>query len=171
LREEIIDLLKHLYELEKFQLSYYTSQLSSTEDGFYHKAFLTMAETENKHVGFFVAKLKDAGHELPKVGGTLAEIAGSILGESLELAGPANACKVGVALENKALLAYHQLLPEIKEDREFRDHLLEFLLEEEFHTLWLQDYAKRLAQKDRHPHLAGQTVDDHPTVNINLNLI
>jgi hypothetical protein len=43
-----------------------------------------------------------------------------------------------------------------------------FLLEEEFHTLWLQDYIKRLKQKDCQKNGLAGVAEDHPTINVNL---
>ena len=170
MEEQIIHRLKHLYELEKFQIAFYMSQLSSTEDKYYHKAFTKIVETERNHANFFAHKLAKADITIPKVGGTLADIAGSILGESLELTGPANTCKMGVALEKKALLAYHNLIDELREEPEEREKLMGFLLEEEFHALWLQDYGKRLRQKEcQNSGLALDNMEDHPTLNINMH--
>lgn len=168
--EQIINRLKHIYELEKFQIAFYMSQLSSTEDKYYHKAFEKIVETEKKHAVFFAHKLAKADIPIPKVGGTLAEFAGSIVGESLELTGQANTCKMGVSLEKKSLLAYHNLIDELRGEPEVRSKLMEFLLEEEFHTLWLQDYVKRLKQNECQNYgLASDSIEDHPTININMH--
>ncbi len=168
--EQIIHRLKHIYELEKFQIAFYISQLSSIEDKYYHKAFTKLVETERKHATFFAYKLAKADIPIPKVGGTLADIAGSIVGESLELTGPTNTCKMGVALEKKTLLAYHNLIDELRGEPETREKLMEFLLEEEFHALWLQDYGKRLNQKEyQNSGLAVDSIEDHPTININMH--
>ena len=171
-RERIEHQLKEIYELEKFQLSYYMSQLSSTEDKFYHIAFTKIVQTEKKHATFFAKKLTEMGMEIPKVRGTLADFAGIVVGESLELTGPANACKIGVALENKTLKAYQGLKNEVGVDSELLEKLLEFQLDEEFHALWLQSYSERLKMWDSQKSTLPSTdIEEHPTVNINMRWI
>lgn len=168
-KEKTVHLLKQIYELEKFQLSYYMSQLSSTEDKFYHKAFTKIVQTKKKHATFFAKKLTEMGIEIPKVRGTLADFAGIVVGESLELTGPAKTCKIGVALENKTLKAYHKLMDEVCMDIELLDKLMEFQLDEEFHALWLQSYSERLKLKESHKSILPNTdIEEHPTVNINM---
>jgi len=157
--------------LEKFQIAFYQSQLSSTKDRFYYKAFRKIVYTEKKHAGFFAKKLAESDIQIPQVGGTLAELGGSIIGESVEITGPVNTCKIGVALENKTLSAYHKLIDDVREEPGFRDKLLEFLLEEEFHALWLQDYAKRLKERERNTQLPGKHIDEHPSINVNMRWI
>lgn len=168
MKEQIIHSLRHLYELEKFQISFYMSQLSSTENQYYHNAFTKIVQTEREHASFFARKLAQADIPIPQVGGTLAEIAGSLVGESAEIAGPVNTCKLGVVLENRTLGEYHKLIHAIKGDSVLRDQLMEFVLDEEFHALWLQDYAKRL-QRQHDTRLPGRDTEDHPTININMH--
>ncbi len=53
-----------------------------------------------------------------------------------------NACKLGVALENRAIEMYKKFIMESWDEPVLRDALMDFLVDEEFHTLWLDDYAK-----------------------------
>ncbi len=168
MEEHTINSMKKLYELEKFQIAYYMSQLSSTKDPFYHLAFNRMAQTGREHADFFAHILARADIPLPKVGGTLAELAGSILGESLELAGPENTCKVGIILTKKTLTAYHELIHGVKDNKKLSHKLLDLLLDQEFHALWLQDYAKRLNDKENFDQVLGVGPDEHPTLNVNV---
>lgn len=149
-------------------INYFISQQSSDQEKFYHLAFAKIVETKKHHAKFFAHLLARADIPLPKVGGTLAEFAGSIVGESLELAGQVSTCKMGVALENKTLTAYHELIREVESDQELTEKLMEFLLEEEFHTLWLQDYAKRLKQKECPKNGLAGVAEEHPTINVNM---
>lgn len=169
--EQSLHQLKKIYELEKFQIAYYESQLSSMEDKFYHKAFTLIVRTKKKHADFIAKKLVEAGIEIPKVVGTLADIAGNVVGESLELTGPTNTCRIGVALESKGLTEYHELINHLKGEPELQDWLMEFMLEEEFYALWLNNYAKRLKQKESQKSLLVNEVEEHPTLNINMHLL
>jgi bacterioferritin len=164
--------IKQIYELEKFQITFFQSQLSATENKFYQRAFRKLVHTEKKHADFFAHLLAKADINIPKIGGTVAEIAGSIVGESMEFTGPENACRLGVALENRTLAAYHELINSLDSDSELYSRLLDFLLEEEFHALWLKDYAKRLEYDEHHKNgLAGHDLEDHPSVNVNMRFI
>jgi hypothetical protein len=82
-------------------INFFISQQSSDQERFYHLAFAKIIETKKSHAKFFAHLLARSDISLPKVGGTLAEFAGSIVGESLELTGQISTCKMGVALENK----------------------------------------------------------------------
>lgn len=167
--KQIIHRLKHIYELEKFQIAYYTSQLSSTDDKYYLKAFTKMAKIEEDHAEFFAQKLAKADLEVPKVKGALAEIAGSFVGESLEFFGPQETCKLGITLANRALSAYQQLIEETKGEPELQNKLMEFLLDQQFHALWLHNYALRLKRESSQKNTpAIEEIEDHPTFGINL---
>jgi hypothetical protein len=48
---------------------------------------------------------------------------------------------------------------------------MDFLLEEELHTLWLHDYAKRLKQKELYTNGLAADIEEHPTVNVNMRWI
>ncbi|MDD2235085.1 MAG: demethoxyubiquinone hydroxylase family protein [Desulfitobacteriaceae bacterium] len=141
--------LKEFYILEKFQVKYYESQLSTAESKYYRKAFEKMMEIEQGHVDFFVQELNSRNIDIPAVTGTLADMAGNFLGESVELTGPSKACTLGAALENRAIEMYQSFTMEAKNDACLQDKLMEFCLEEEFHSLWLQNYAWKLDNKTK----------------------
>lgn len=171
MNEQIIHRLKEFYELETFQVSYYESQLSSAEDPFYRLAFTKMAKIEGEHRDYFARELMRSGIEVPKVIGTLAGAAGKIVGESVELSGPANTCNLGVALEKKAMAAYREFILEAEKEPALQQRLMEYLLDEEFHALWLQNYAeyqKKIANIANDPYSVNE--QEHPTLNINLHL-
>ncbi|MHB8124603.1 MAG: demethoxyubiquinone hydroxylase family protein [Desulfitobacteriaceae bacterium] len=143
---KLISRLKEFYILETFQVAYYEAQLSSSTDEYYSNAFKKMVQIESGHADFFANKLDQAKVTVPVVVGSVFELAGSLLGETVESTGPYNTCKLGVALENKAMETYRSFISEAK-DKNYsilRDTLMEYLLDEEFHTLWLRDYMKKL---------------------------
>jgi len=143
----IISGLKKFYVLEKFQVAYYKSQLSAPQDKYYRTAFEKMVEIESGHVDYFAQKLKETGTELPEVTSSLFEIASKILGESVELTGQYNTCKLGIALENEAIKMYKTLIEEARDQEELYKALIGNLIDEEFHTFWMENYAKRLNQE------------------------
>ena len=172
MNKQMIRRFKQIYELERFLIAFCMSQLSSTEDKFYCFAFSRMVETEKEHAKFFAQKLAEKDISVPRLGANLAGAAGSIIGETMEFSGRSITCKTGVILGKKLIAAYQELLQVIKEfpqDTELGEKVLLFLLEEEFHTLWLKNYAKRLDQMELcKSGLGDDVVSDHPTINVNM---
>lgn len=149
MKNNIPNRLKEFYILEKFQVKYYESQLSAAESEYYGKAFEKMMEIEQVHADFFARELISRNLDVPAVIGSLADMGGNFLGESVELTGPLNTCKLGAALENRAIEKYQSFIMEAKDDTDLKNKLMEFRLEEEFHALWLQNYAWKLEHKTK----------------------
>jgi len=137
--------LKEFYILETFQVRYYKAQLSAPQEEYYRKAFEKMVKVESGHADFFAQMIQEEGIELPPVVEPLFKVAGRLLGESVELTGPYNTCRLGVALENKAMEMYRDFIMRSWGMPKLRDTLMEFHLDEEFHTLWMQDYMRHLS--------------------------
>lgn len=140
--DKFISSLETFYKLETFQVAFYQAQISTSTDEYYRKAFEKMAQIESSHVDFFTQVLNKAQLEIPTFAGSLFELAGSFVGEMVESTGANNTCKLGVALENMAIEAYRTFITESKNKNYLiiRDTLMEYLLDEEFHTLWLKNY-------------------------------
>lgn len=139
---KLIVRLKEFYQLETFQVAFYKAQVDSAIDEYYAKAFNKLAQIEQGHVDYFAGLIEQAGESLPAKVGSIFKLAGHILGEAVESAGQQNTCKLGVLLENKALKHYKKFIAESK-DKQYnviRNTLIEYQLDEEFHTLWLRDY-------------------------------
>lgn len=141
---KLITRLKEFYTLETFQVAFYQAQISSSANEYYNKAFEKMVQIESGHADFFAELLDKSNVEIPTVIGSVFEFAGGLLGNMIESTGTASTCKLGIALEKKAMEAYQTFITESKEKRysELRGTLMEYLLDEEFHTLWLQDYME-----------------------------
>jgi len=140
--DKFISSLQSFYKLEKFQVAFYKAQISTSTDEYYRKAFEKMVQIENSHVDFFAQVLDKAQLEIPTFSGSIFELAGGFVGEMVESTGPNKTCKLGVALENKAIEAYRTFITESKQKNysTIRDTLMENLLDEEFHALWLRNY-------------------------------
>lgn len=147
--DNLISRLKEFYKLETFQVAYYEAQVSDATDEYYAKAFAKMVKIEQGHVDFFAGKIEKANETIPTFQGSLFELAGSLLGETVESTGQQNTCKLGILLENKAIEKYRAFISECKEENYtiLQDNLMENLLDEEFHTLWLADYVKHNPDK------------------------
>ena len=172
MNKQIIGQLKRVYELEKFLINYYTSQISSTQESILDKALSKIIQTDKEHTDFFVHIFAEASIEIPKFASTIADIAGSIVGESMELTGQANTCKIGVALEEKVLSAYYELIKENDLESKLQDKLIDFKLDKEFHMLWLQHYAQYLKNRSyQKNYLLTEGIEEHPTVNFNMRWI
>lgn len=146
--DKFIARLKEFYTLETFQVAFYEAQVSTSTDEYYSKAFEKMVQIESIHADFFAQILDKAQIEIPTFVGSLFELAGSFVGEIVESIGPKQTCKLGVALENKAIKTYQAFIMESKDKKHtrIRDTLIEYRLDEEFHSLWLNDYM------NKHPH-------------------
>lgn len=147
--DTLIFRLKEFYTLETFQVAYYKAQVSSAPDEYYSKAFEKMVKIEQTHADFFANKIEQANETFPTVMGSLFDIAGNLLGETVESTGQYYTCKLGIALENKAIETYRNFITESKEKKYgiLYDNLMENLLDEEFHTLWLTDYMNNHPNK------------------------
>ena len=66
-----------------------------------------MVQIESGHAAYFAKQLQAAGIELPKTV-PLLEMAGRLLGEAVELTGPEQTCKLGIALESRAIEVYRR---------------------------------------------------------------
>lgn len=139
---KLIFRLKEFYTLETFQVAFYKAQVDSATDEYYGKAFEKLVRIEQGHTDFFANLIEKAGADIPSFVGSLVQLAGSFVGETVESAGQHDTCKLGVKLENKAMEHYRIFIKETKEKQYIiiRNTLMEYLLDEEFHTLWLRDY-------------------------------
>ena len=140
--DQYIFRIKEFYVLETFQVAYYKAQVESAENEYYAHVFDKMVKIAQGHVAFFAARIREAEETIPVITGTLFELAGSLLGETIESIGPKYTCKLGAALEKKAIKMYRTFIEEVMDNphHSITDTLTDFLLDEEFHTLWLQDF-------------------------------
>lgn len=144
-KDKLAHKLKEFYLLETFQVQYYQAQLSDAKDEYYRKAFQKMVNIERGHAEYFAQELRLKGIELPQVAEPFFMAAGRLLGESVELAGSYNTCRLGVVLENRAIDTYRDFIIKDWGDPVLRDTLMDYLIDEEFHTLWMQDYMRHLS--------------------------
>lgn len=145
LDNKLIFRLKEFYTLETFQVAFYNAQPNSATDEYYKTAFEKMVQIEQGHADFFADKIIQANEEVPSLIGTAFKIAGSFVGETFESIGKHSTCKLGVTLENKAMKMYREFISgsNNKSYSIIKQTLMEYLLDEEFHTYWLRDYAKK----------------------------
>ncbi|KLU59167.1 hypothetical protein CEB3_c41530 [Peptococcaceae bacterium CEB3] len=142
---KLIFRLKEFYTLEILQVAFYEAQANSATDEYYKKAFEKIVGTEQGHVDYFADKIVQANEKVPSVAGSVFQLAGSVVGETMEFVGKYNTCMFGVALENKATEMYRTFIDEtnIKNYVKIKDTLFKNLLDEEFHAYWLRDYATK----------------------------
>jgi bacterioferritin len=137
--------LKEFYTLEVFQVAYYEAQVCSATDEYYRKAFEKLVRLEQGHADYFENMITQANETVPTFVGSIFQLAGNFLGETVESTGQYNTCKLGIALENRAMEMYREFILECKEKNYLIIHssLMENLLDEEFHSLWLIDYMNK----------------------------
>lgn len=140
---KLIYRLKEFYTLETFQVAFYKSQANSATDEYYKKAFEKLVKIEQGHADYFANILDQAKEEVPSLVGSVFQAAGSFVGETIESFGRHKTCKLGVTLENEAIKKYRTFIKESQEKEYLiiKDILMEYLLDEEFHTTWLKDYS------------------------------
>lgn len=146
--KRLIYRLKEFYTLETFQVAYYQAQVDASTDEYYTKVFEKLVKIEQGHIDYFANKIELANETVPVLVGSIFDLAGSILGETAEAMGQMNTCKYGAALEKKAMQEYQTFIQECKENNYFtlNNDLMEYLLDEHFHALWLADYSEKLKE-------------------------
>ncbi|WP_308899394.1 demethoxyubiquinone hydroxylase family protein [Candidatus Desulfosporosinus nitrosoreducens] len=139
---KLIARFKEFYTLETFQVAFYKAQANSATDEYYRRAFEKLVQIEQGHADYFANEIGNANEEVPSLTGSFFQLAGNLLGESVEPLGRHNTCKLGAALENEAIKKYRMFIKECKTKNYliFKYTLMDYLLDEEFHTLWLKDY-------------------------------
>ncbi|MGI6225279.1 MAG: ferritin-like domain-containing protein [Peptococcales bacterium] len=145
--KKLLEKLEAFYKLEEFQVAYYKAQVSESQNEYYRRAFSKMVDIESNHAKYFAEQLTILDIEVPKLTGSLFTLAGSILGESVELTGSLNTLKLGIKLESKAIEMYKIFIEETKDYPVIHNTLWDYLLEEEFHTLWMKDYLDKFREK------------------------
>lgn len=142
---KLIFRFKEFYTLETFQVAYYNAQANSTTDEYYKKAFEKMVQIEQGHADYFANMIDQANEEVPSLVGSIFQLAGSFVGETVESIGRHSTCKFGVTLENEAIKKYREFIEESNEKEYLiiKDILMEYLLDEEFHKYWLRDYMNK----------------------------
>ena len=142
---KLIFRFKEFYTLETFQVAFYNAQANSATDEYYKKAFEKMVQIEQGHADYFANIIDKAKKEVPSLVGSAFQIAGGIVGETVESIGRHSMCKLGVTLENEAMKMYREFIKESKEKKYeiIKDTLYEYLLDEEFHKYWLRDYINK----------------------------
>jgi bacterioferritin len=141
--DKVIARLNEFYNLETFQVSFYNTQYNLAIDEYDKKAFKKLIQIEQGHADFFAKLLQESGESFETIG-TLFDFAGSLVGKTSEVTGQRNYYKLGAMLENKAIQHYQKFIKECSEKKyiQLKNTLMEYLLDEEFHMLWLQDQAK-----------------------------
>ncbi|MTI85917.1 MAG: hypothetical protein FH756_18980 [Firmicutes bacterium] len=102
---------------------------------------------EEEHVNFYYEKLKEMGVKLPKPVEAAAIFAGFVSGKALDLMSLKDQYKLGIAVENKAVDMYETFIKMADTDpqlADLTDHLWYFMLDEEMHQYWFQEYLSRL---------------------------
>ena len=143
--KKLIFRLKEFYVLETFQVAFYQAQANSATDEYYNAAFKKLVQIEQGHADYFAAKIDQAKEELPALSGSLFQLAGSLVGETVESIGKQSTCKLGITLEDEAMKMYRTFIGETG-DRYYtniKNTLMEYLLDEEFHTYWLRGYLEK----------------------------
>jgi len=150
---KLIYKLREFYSMELYQLDLYKAQLKTIEETHIQKAYERFIIREREHVDYYYKKLKELDAELPKPVEAAATFAGFVSGKALDLMSLKDRYKLGVAVENKAVNMYETFIQMADTDpklADLTDHLWYFMMDEEMHQYWFQEYLSWLeAYNDR----------------------
>lgn len=138
-KEELLRTLNWFYTLELNQVRMYSNQREQTDDPHLARAFKKFAELEQGHVERIRELIENQGETPFLVGEVAGKITGSIAGHLAEFTDWNRTLEFNISLEKKAISDYKDLAEKVS-DEEIREVLLDNMLEEELHAVWMADY-------------------------------
>jgi len=134
--------LNWFYGLELEQVDLYIAQSRQVEDIYLKKALQRIAAIEQQHVNNIAAELKKLGVNPSPLGDIIAPIIGKAAGFVAGYAGSAAILKMDIALEEKAMRDYKDLILKSGHNEHLFELLWGNLLDEDFHTAWFANKLK-----------------------------
>lgn len=142
-QEDLLFKLKEFYILEQYQVILYSTQLKALAGYHAKSAYERMIESEQSHVDFFSQQILVYGGEIPNILTTAFTAAGFVTGKTLDIMHPGARYRLGITFENRAIQMYRQFINQSNKDenlKELTKHLWLFLVDEEFHQLWMKEH-------------------------------
>ncbi len=145
----LISRLNWFYSLEVEQVRLYTEQSKAVPDMYSRKTLERVAAIEQGHVDNIGAIIIRLGGTPTRVGGVLASAIGVVMGKASGAAGLIDLLKLDIALEEKAMRDYKDLILKVGRDQELFDTLWSNLIDEDIHTAWFANKVKELERVER----------------------
>jgi bacterioferritin len=146
--QEIVAKLNWFYTLEMNQVDLYTAQARAMEnvDIYLAKTFARVASIEQQHVDNLASEIKKRGARPTRLGDIISPLLGKTAGTVTGMAGPILVLKANIALEEKAMQDYKNMIIHVSSDWHLFDILWDNLIDEDLHTAW---FANKLAELEQ----------------------
>lgn len=142
-REVLLRTLNWFYTLEVNQVRMYSSQSEQADDPRLARALKKFAEIEQGHVENIREVIENLGQTASIVGEAAGKISGTITGHLPDFTDWDKTLEFNVSLEKRAISDYKNLAAKV-DDEGIRELLLNNMLDEELHTVWMEDYIIKL---------------------------
>jgi len=146
-RSSLIARLNWFYSLELQQVALYTAQAGAVEDIYIARALSRVASIEQQHVDNIAAEIKRLGGKPVSLGDVIAPVTGKIAGTFTGAMGLRLLLKANIALEEKAMRDYKEMILKAGHDPGLFSVLWNNLIDEDLHTAW---FAGRLKSLEAH---------------------
>lgn len=140
----LIAKLNWFYSLELNQVELYTTQVNAVDDIYFAKTFARIADVEQRHVDKLAEQIKRRGAEPTKLGDVISPLLGKAAGFLNGMLGPKMMLKINIALEEKAMRDYKDMIIQVDNDGQLFDTLWDHLIDEDLHTAWMANKLKEL---------------------------
>lgn len=141
-RDVLLRTLNWFYTLEVNQVRMYSNQSEQAADPHLARALKKFAEIEQGHVENIREVIENLGQTASITGEAAGKITGSIIGHLPDFTNWDKTLEFNVSLEKRAISDYKNLAAKV-DDKGIRDVLINNMLDEELHTLWMEDYIKK----------------------------
>jgi bacterioferritin len=139
--KQLLSTLNRFYALELLQVDSYRAQANLVQDSYTARVLDRLATIEQGHVHNLAAEIQKLGEEPSRAAAGLAPLAGTVAGTALPVAGLRTLLKANIALEERAIKEYRQLIGELYHGGE-EDHLKKVLwanvVDEDLHVAWFK---------------------------------
>lgn len=142
-RQDLIEVLNHIYTLEVQQINTYLIQSRSVEDIYISKTLGRIAEMEQNHANAIGEKIRSLGGTPTVVGHVIGSLSGALAGNLTSRASLVNMFTVNIALEEKAMADYKSLILKVGEEGLF-NLFWAHLVEEDLHTAWFSNKMEQM---------------------------
>ena len=142
--EDLLRQLNWFYSLEIEQVDLYTTQARAATDIYLRQVLTRVADIEQRHVTNLAAEIRRRGATPTRLGAIIAPILGQVAGTMLNWTNTLTVLRANIALEEKAMADYRQLILKVGEKPLF-DMLWDHLIDEDLHTAWFSNKARELA--------------------------
>lgn len=145
MREDaLISRLNLCYSLELQQVDLYKTQAHAMEDIYLAKTLARIAALEQQHVDKIAAEIKRRGAQPTRLGDVVGPLMGKAAGFLTGALGVKVMLKANIALEEKAMKDYTELLRQMENDPHLFTLLWDNLIDEDLHAAWFTNKLREL---------------------------